>query len=649
MKSKDDSRTFRGTFTNRHVVLPVIHVESESQALSNAELALRVGADGVFLINHSISSGSLLKIHCATADRFPDAWIGVNCLDLTPEEVFTRISERVDGVWADNAMIDESSEQQPSARSVLNARQEAGCHALYFGGVAFKYQRHVDDLTSAARKAADFVDVVTTSGPGTGLAAHVDKIRWMKEALGTLPLAIASGLTPDNIEGYLPYSDCYLVATGISTSFSELNSSLLESFVARVRSYETPHAGLQTAGELESAQYQSVCFVCEWNEGRSAHLDLSVSHKLRAAGCAINMCSAGLSQGGGINAFRRDYLLQLGIPLAEIESHDSMVFSARHAQCDLVLVAETQMKDRLLARWPLLMGRIMTIRAFALGQSPENETLSSDEAHLEDAGGHDNETKLKLYAEVEELAQTIASRLCERRAPGEVTSRNASTSKGVEQFVRLSSMEWPDDKELEVKPGDLTQFAPMGNGVGAPLVMMPWHDPSSIGSVVGYYSFHPRTGHPISDAPLTEAAGGTIFFGQECCAEDLDALLRLLQVGTHNKAYAAFIKHADDPAQERYLTQLRIVSKFGLRYMYGAISDEEMERFPEQDLTVGELIWRFIEFNRNELSGRTENGLAGVMGGDGDFAYERLAFGFMVENAYHAVYRVWTRAWLVTK
>ena len=233
-----ESPRFKSAFTNRHVVLPVIHVESESQALRNAELALDAGSDGLFLINHSIDSETLLKIHASVANCFGDAWIGVNCLDLLPTDVFRRISERVAGVWADNAMIDESSDQQPYAQRILDARDVHSPRALYFGGVAFKYQRHVDDLVSAAKRAAEFMDVVTTSGPGTGQAAHVDKIRAMKQALGEFPLAIASGITPDNIGAYLPHSDCYLVATGIGKSFSEINRALLDRLITTVRGYD---------------------------------------------------------------------------------------------------------------------------------------------------------------------------------------------------------------------------------------------------------------------------------------------------------------------------------------------------------------------------------------------------------------------------
>jgi uncharacterized protein len=238
MHYADKSPRFRTTFTNHHVVLPVIHVETESQAVRNTQLALDGGADGVFLINHSVSSESLLETHSVVANRFSDAWIGVNCLDLCPAEVFRRASEKVSGIWTDNAMIDESGEQQADAQNVLGARQASNCRALYFGGVAFKYQRHVDDLASAAMKAAGFMDVVTTSGPGTGQSAHVDKIKIMKQALAGFPLAIASGITPDNVQEYLPHSDCYLVATGISQSFTQLDEVLLGRLITHVRNYD---------------------------------------------------------------------------------------------------------------------------------------------------------------------------------------------------------------------------------------------------------------------------------------------------------------------------------------------------------------------------------------------------------------------------
>lgn len=47
-------------------------------------------------------------------------------------------------------VIHVETEEQAAARRVLTAHRRNGSRALYFGGVAFKYQRHVNDLAAAA-------------------------------------------------------------------------------------------------------------------------------------------------------------------------------------------------------------------------------------------------------------------------------------------------------------------------------------------------------------------------------------------------------------------------------------------------------------------------------------------------------------------
>ncbi|MEM7126334.1 MAG: BtpA/SgcQ family protein [Chloroflexota bacterium] len=227
------------TFSQRHIILPVIHVESETQALRNVQIARNANVDGVFLINHAISSSELLTIHHTVVSEHNDWWVGVNCLDLSPIEIFQSIDNTVRGVWVDNAMIDEDFDSQPEAERILDARRKAGWTGLYFGGVAFKYQRPVADLAQAAAIAAKYVDVVTTSGPGTGHAALPEKISTMKQSLGTHPLAIASGITPENVGDYLDSADCFLVATGISKSFEELDPKRVQALVHRIRTYSS--------------------------------------------------------------------------------------------------------------------------------------------------------------------------------------------------------------------------------------------------------------------------------------------------------------------------------------------------------------------------------------------------------------------------
>src|SRR3990170_4969957 len=102
-------------FPERHVILPVIHVSNREQALRNVLVAREAQVDGVFLINHGMSSTELLSIHRAVVAEHGDWWVGVNCLDLSPVEVFECIDETVAGVWVDNAMINEGVEAQPEA------------------------------------------------------------------------------------------------------------------------------------------------------------------------------------------------------------------------------------------------------------------------------------------------------------------------------------------------------------------------------------------------------------------------------------------------------------------------------------------------------------------------------------------------------
>lgn len=214
---------YRRAFPKRHTFLAVVHAETQEQALRNIKIAREGGADGVFLINHSITFVTLLDIYKAATETFPGFWIGLNCLELGAEAVDI-VPSTVDGIWADNAGVTMNTKDM--AQVIFNSvekRERASWDGIYFGGVAFKGRAHVDDLEAATLLATPFVDVITTSGAGTGIPADVEKIRRMKVAAGAHPLAIASGITPGNVRMYMPYADCFLVATGVSDSHTELN------------------------------------------------------------------------------------------------------------------------------------------------------------------------------------------------------------------------------------------------------------------------------------------------------------------------------------------------------------------------------------------------------------------------------------------
>lgn len=217
---------FKKMFPKGRAFLPVIHAESLSQVSRNVRIAHEGGADGVFLISHgAVPAPVLLQLYHSMRAVYPSWWIGMNFLDLTTVNGLRMIPDDVSGLWVDDAGIYEGREDPSKfARLFWEERLwRRKWQGLYFGGVAFKYQQSVRNLAYVAKLAMPYMDVITTSGEATGKPPSVDKIRVMRNAIGMYPLAIASGITPENVVDYLGLVDCFLVATGVSRSFTELD------------------------------------------------------------------------------------------------------------------------------------------------------------------------------------------------------------------------------------------------------------------------------------------------------------------------------------------------------------------------------------------------------------------------------------------
>lgn len=205
---------------------PVVHMRSSEHALELSQQALEAGADGVFLIDHRYHDipDILTDAYAHVREELGrEAFIGVNYLGLEASDTvrylanakrYHLFSTPPDALWADNAVGDMRTMCSKCALHLENMR--------YFGGVAFKYTPDytADPVEAAAlaREWAAFVDVVTTSGPGTGSAADVAKVAAMKQAIGDKELALASGVTAENMALYAPHVDAILAASSIETA-----------------------------------------------------------------------------------------------------------------------------------------------------------------------------------------------------------------------------------------------------------------------------------------------------------------------------------------------------------------------------------------------------------------------------------------------
>ena len=205
------------------VILPVIHVLTHDQAAANIDKLIAAGIRGCFLINHDFDVATFLPIIRTIRTQYPDFWIGINFLAVNGGEAFPILAELardgylIDAYWADDARIDEREDQQTEADRISQIRHDGDWTGLYFGGTAFKKQRpvHADDYATAAQIAGGYMDVVTTSGIATGNAAEISKIATFRNALPEAPIALASGITPENAADYAMI-DCFMVATGIN-------------------------------------------------------------------------------------------------------------------------------------------------------------------------------------------------------------------------------------------------------------------------------------------------------------------------------------------------------------------------------------------------------------------------------------------------
>ncbi|ARE42381.1 hypothetical protein RGUI_4355 (plasmid) [Rhodovulum sp. P5] len=224
------------------LVTPVIHVQDAGQALRNLDVIDGAGCPGAFLINHDFPMAPFLPILREIRAARPDLWLGVNFLAQPGNIAFPVLGDLAqegfvfDAYWADDARIDERAAQQTEADEIARIREISGWDGLYLGGVAFKKQRPVApaDYTTAARTALPYMDVVCTSGIATGKEADLGKIETFRAALGTKPLALASGITPENAARYADVVDLFLVATGINFDgdFYNIDPARLDALLA---------------------------------------------------------------------------------------------------------------------------------------------------------------------------------------------------------------------------------------------------------------------------------------------------------------------------------------------------------------------------------------------------------------------------------
>ncbi len=187
----------------------------------------------MFLIDHFGGGVDLLwEAVSAVRAAHPGLRVGVNHLGGgTPSAVMQAIDAAVvagalerapDSLWCDHSCGSATGLQRACDAASIKTSRRSLDPMTYFGGVAFKYtSTYTDDPAAAADEASElapFVDVVTTSGAGTNQAASAAKVEAMHAVLPGRRLALASGVSPENLMDYAPFVTDVLVASSVETA-----------------------------------------------------------------------------------------------------------------------------------------------------------------------------------------------------------------------------------------------------------------------------------------------------------------------------------------------------------------------------------------------------------------------------------------------
>lgn len=185
----------------------------------------------MFLIDHAGEDELLIDVACVAKGVFPDFPISLNLLSFTPTQAALAVIENgMDLVWADT--MDVSSSGMGSMGRGL--RDMAAVHPKigFFASVAFKYQPVDPDPAKAAELARKAGFIPTTSGLKTGMPPSAEKVRSMSAAArGTL--AVASGITPENLADFRPHLSNVLVSTGVSVDEHHLDPVRLRALISQ--------------------------------------------------------------------------------------------------------------------------------------------------------------------------------------------------------------------------------------------------------------------------------------------------------------------------------------------------------------------------------------------------------------------------------
>ena len=211
------------------VFFPVLHPKSEEQMEINIAILKTQKPTHIALISNECTSAFLVNSAKKVKAALPYAFLLLNFVGESVYSLFKylpQISGTVDGIMLDNCMIYQNSDNSDSILKLFIKHMiRAGMNeVVLFGGLYFKYQPHNGDYDVVLPRANHILDIICTSGNATGIAADSAKVKTIKSKT-SVPVALCSGITNENIVEMTNIVDVLMVGTFINDATEKINET----------------------------------------------------------------------------------------------------------------------------------------------------------------------------------------------------------------------------------------------------------------------------------------------------------------------------------------------------------------------------------------------------------------------------------------
>lgn len=219
---------FREIFKHDKPIMGMIHLKGDngdtvlSRAKREIDLLVENGVNAVIVENYYGTEEDVAMVLKYLQNERGHVIYGVNVLDNDEKgfEYANRYGAKF--IQLDSVAGHLKPEQDEEFHKKIS-RWRKNTKAFVMGGVRFKYQPYnsgrtlTEDLTIGMTRC----DAIVVTGEGTGMPTSMNKIEEFRKIIGSFPLIVGAGMTPDTCREQLAVADGAIVGSYFKDTYKD--------------------------------------------------------------------------------------------------------------------------------------------------------------------------------------------------------------------------------------------------------------------------------------------------------------------------------------------------------------------------------------------------------------------------------------------